>query len=95
MTSRATEGTDYPPYPVTQVTFDAMQTVQTVRIPISNDIDIESTEYFQLELSLPTTLCDLSAVVSSSTPSATLKIVDDDGKLKGHFMDQATTLARN
>ena len=80
----ATVGKDYPLYPMKQVFFDIYVTRQTVRIPIRDDTDIEPTEYFQLELSLPSSTCDLSAVVSSAASSATLTIVEDDGKLKRH-----------
>ncbi len=69
----ATEGADYTlPDPIT-VTFPGNSSdTQTVTIPIINDADIESTEFFLLKISNPTN----NALIDLSTDS--IIILDDD-----------------
>ena len=60
-------------------TFQAGSTTASVSIPITNDSVLEGTESFNGSLSIPQAAADLK-VTAGSADTATVNILDDDGR---------------
>ena len=73
-------GEDFGPLQSYNVTFPAGLVKQSVNIPIINDDIYETTETFQLEISVPKTAVE-AGVINGCTSKRSVEIIDDDGKL--------------
>ena len=76
-------GRDFGPSQSYPVTFTAGSVRQSVNIPIIGDNVYELDETFQLEISVPEAAIAASVIDGCNpyTPSATVRIADDDRKL--------------